>query len=914
MIDIAEYLRAKSKEDKNFLLRDHLRDAVKRAVSLKEFIKKNIDVINYKKFNEKFFEDLIIACFLHDLGKINWKFQLKVFGRDEKEYYESSGSYKSEELNSISKFFNEFTNIEIKDHEIISILYSLIFLDNDERSKIIRSAILLHHYNDFYLNKEIYMPNILEDYPEIIKYLEFLIKKEKEVTELLENIIDFIKKEVADESVAKIFENLKKKINFDKIKDFQNYLKEEYGTSTQIKMFNIPDKENKNFYDFFVFLGCLRRCDYSASGNVEIENPKKLAEEIYINLNERIKENIKANKLWQEEILRDNDAKNLVLIAPTGSGKTEFALLWAKNRGKKLVYTLPLRAALNDLYERFGGSVNKNKGYFSGLNNNILKILHSTAFLEYLKEEKERQEVNIEEKQTIAQLFSSPITLTTPDQVFLSSLKYYGFDKLLSIYPLSSIVIDEIQAYNPDMAAIVIKTMNIIQHLGGDILVITATFPPYFEEFINEENRFKIIDLKDYQNKFEVKNYKIRRHKIKVIEEDLFNVEDIYQISDAKEEVINLIANKNNYEKNILIIVNNVGKAIELFKLLENKNEIKERIKIKDENEDVYLLLHSRILEKEKTRRIEAIKKALKNDKKGMILVSTQIIEAGVDIDFDILITEISPIDSQIQRWGRIYRNRKGDYNETTPNIYIFSGKNEGDTDEVKIDKGTTAIYDKVVIQKTIKKLKEKEKNVLNYEDERELIISVFNEKINEKTLKEEYIEKINENLEWLKYYATEKKSEAQNIFRKIAGIQVFVPGIQVFDPDLRINPTDKNYEDIIYHALCEILKEKENLILPLKAILEKIKDKINYDEIKNRVDIWTILRILYGYSFNLPLFVYEKIKQNNKKMAVSLNTFKGFYILKNKDLKHLDNLKKYGFDNKIVDNYEIKIGEEWII
>jgi CRISPR-associated endonuclease/helicase Cas3 len=885
MMEIAECLRAKSKDDKNFLLRDHLKETVKCAISLKEFVEKNRGAIDYEKFDQKFFENLIIASFLHDLGKIDWKFQLKLFDKNEKEYDLKNRRYKSEELNTIAEFFTS-RDIEIKDHEVISVLYSLLFLGNDDDAIKIRTAILLHHYNDFYVNKEINMLDILTEYPDLIKYIEFLVEKKEKVKDVLQKILDSIAGDFEDSNLNQIFDKLRNNIKIERIQELKNSIDAGYGISTKLKMFNIPDKENENFYDFFVFLGCLRRCDYSASGNVEIESAKKLAEEVYNDLNKRIKEKIQTTKeLWQEKILTEKDAKNLVLIAPTGSGKTEFALLWAKNRGKKLVYTIPLRAALNDLYERFGGKDSQNEGYFYSANNNILRILHSTAFLEYLKEEKDGKQLDIEEKQTTAQLFSSAITLTTPDQVFLSSLKYYGFDKLLSVFPLSSIVIDEIQAYNPEMAAVIIKTMEIIQKLGGNTLVITATFPPYFEEFINEKKDFKIVDLKDYPNNSDVKNYKLMRHRIEVIEQKLFEVPEknkknleeneesaedihekekgdaIYHVTDTK-EVIRLI--NENQNKNILIIVNNVGKAIQLFKLLENNNEIKERVKIKDGNEEVHLLLHSRLIEKEKARRIEAVKKELNNKKNGMILVSTQIVEASVDIDFDMLITEISPVDSQIQRWGRIYRNRKDDYNEEKPNIYIFAG----------IDKGTTAIYESRVIEKTVEKLKNKKNSVLNYENERELIECVFKEKINGKTLKEEYIEEINKNLEWLKYYSTEKRGEAQRVFRGIAGVQVVLPALM------------KASNDPVEKKLGQILDERGmSPNLSWKIICENINQNLKPN---TPVDFWHILKIIYEYSCSVPFYYFEKRK------LYGGTSFKGFFIMSLKD-DEIEDVKKYG-------------------
>ncbi|MFH8120000.1 MAG: hypothetical protein QXS37_04325, partial [Candidatus Aenigmatarchaeota archaeon] len=81
--ELGYILRAKSKKEENYLLKDHLKETILRTIQLKDFINKNSSAIDYR-FNDTFFENLVIACFLHDLGKINWKFQLSVFDKEEK--------------------------------------------------------------------------------------------------------------------------------------------------------------------------------------------------------------------------------------------------------------------------------------------------------------------------------------------------------------------------------------------------------------------------------------------------------------------------------------------------------------------------------------------------------------------------------------------------------------------------------------------------------------------------------------------------------------------------------------------------------------------------------------------------------------------------------------------------------------
>jgi CRISPR-associated endonuclease/helicase Cas3 len=880
---IVDLLRAKPKDEGNYLLKDHLKETILRAIQLREFINQNKSAIKYNKFDNSFFEDLIIASFLHDLGKINFDFQKSVFKKEERE---------TEEFKKIKDFFAEYDKIDIKDHEVISLIYSLIFLDNDDRARKIRTAILLHHYNEFYVNRDsINIRYIVDDYPDLKLYIDFLIKNKNKIDELLKDLLQYLLNNIEDDFAREILIRLKNGIKFDRLEEFKQFLDKGLGLSTKLELFTLPDKEDEEnfqlFYDFFVFLGCLRRCDYSASGNVDVEYVKNLGEFIYNKLKEKIKNKVKREFIWQEKVLEQEDDDNIVLIAPTGSGKTEFALLWAKKRGKKLVYTLPLRVALNDLYWRF---TDKEDGYFE---NDFLSILHSTSFIEYLKEDKYGIKLDMDEKQSVSKLFSSPIILTTPDQVFLSSLKYYGFDKVVSIYPLSSIVIDEIQAYNPEMAAIIIKTLEVVKKLFGNILIITATFPPYFRKFINEEKGFKIIDIGnvDKEIKSGVKNYDLKRHKVSVLDYGLFEYKDgELKIKDQYEEIKRkLIENR---EKNILIILNNVGKAIELYKKMEEDNELKERIAIRYENNKlVPLLLHARIIEKEKSKRIGAIKKALENNKKGMIVVSTQVVEASVDIDFDLLITEISPIDSQIQRWGRIYRNRNADYNDSSPNIFILIG----------IDRGTTAIYDKRVIEKTIEILKKYEGKLLDYETERKIIEEVFDSKINNEnqTLKDVFVKEIDDNLEWLEYVSIEKRSEAQRIFRRIAGIQVVIPDLMLEGGEIE-------------RAFGELIKDKNNWELPFESegsesLVNKVKEKVS-DSVKDQVTRWKLLEILYNYSFNLPFFSVE----HNTFEILERNNFKGFFVLKTDKFSKNEilEIEKYGI-NKIKD---IDIDEREII
>lgn len=856
-------LRAKS-EGEQILLKDHLLESLRRVEQLKEFTENN--EIKIQNSND-FYKSLAIAVTIHDLGKINHKFQKDVYKKDPENWSED-----------LENFLKPSIGIRIR-HEILSAIWASILLpNNDEWSKKIRTAVLLHHYNKFYIGEKDLAEIVLNYQDDIGKYLKFIDQKWNELEQFLKDLISYFKDEVKDNLIKLALENIMENvvISNERTKKLLDLI-EKRGDLIEFSEFYEIDNENPD-YDFLFFIGCLRRCDYSASGDISIEKDIKL-KELYQTIESNIKEKINS-LLWQEKLLEKTSGESAVLVAPTGAGKTEFAILWAKNTGKKLIYTLPLRVALNDLFKRFNDYA-LNKDEFIGL-------LHSTAFMEYITEEKNSLEIDVEKKVSSANLLSYSLMLSTPDQVFLTSLNYYGSDKIISVYPLSAFVIDEIQTYNPEMASIIIKTLKIIEKLGGKILVMTATLPPYFESFFSEDlsfineidekykkiyynYRLNLKKLDTAQIKDNVKNYTLKRHKIEVIENERLVDDDL----NVKEVLIDYLSTlKNSGKKNNFIVVNTVSKAIKIYEYL------KEKVK-KGELKDEVFLLHSRLIEKVKDEIINKIKERLKenNQENGVIVVATQIIEASVDLDFDGMITEISPIDSQIQRWGRVYRKpeKRGnkDYDGKNANIYIFA----------KIDGRTRSIYSgeimNEVLKKTVEVLKGFENKIISYEDERQMIDFVFREEINGKTLAVSFIEEICKNLEFLKYFSVEKRSEAQRLFRNIAGFQVVIPSIMKLD----------NSEQ--YQKLAEILSSVEQNIA-----WNDIEEEIGIDK-------WRIKKILYQYSINIPTFFLQPLERARK-----ISEFKGFYIL-NVDEEDAKIIHEFGLDKFMKDKMKEKDEEE---
>ena len=671
-----ELLAAKSSTENDewhsITLLKHTGDVVQKALDLFNCIPDDLSAFGSKLSDKSFQKAVIKACILHDLGKISFEFQDSILPHVKGDWNENKVT--------IKEYLADLKDVKIGRHEYYSVLWSLLLLNNEENARHIQTAILYHHYNPFYAQEIVGGLKIYEGVePEVALYLKFIKIRSNDFDEHFLNPLQTrFNQEVVKQALKEIKSSLYNADFDSKIAAFED--NESISEHLNLYESHLTHIQSNGFgeseYEFLLLLGCLRRSDYSASGNTDVEKPFL---ETYSDLSKKIASKI-GNDAWQFKIgfKKVKDTTISIIQAPTGSGKTELALIWSQIQEKKLFYTLPLRIALNDIYQKrlVGGT-----GYLIEKSDQV-SLLHSTAFLEYMKE---KSDLSVGEKITISRMLSNGLYLSTIDQVFLSSLFYYGFDKLFGLYPYSCFVIDEIQSYAPEMMAVIFKTMEHIQKLGAPILIITATLPPYLTKILEGLNlKYSLIHLSDDKNG--IKNYNLKRHLIQIKKEWICEYTD--KKIKVNEKLLNEISR--NRENNTLLIVNNVNKAINVFESLANIPKAYQNLNRKDSG---LYLLHSRLLESEKSRRIELIKQGIENNEKGIIVVSTQLIEASVDFDFDILHSEWSPIDSLVQRMGRIHRNRDEGYTGSSPNIFVYVG------DEDEPDKLTSMIYSEAILK-----------------------------------------------------------------------------------------------------------------------------------------------------------------------------------------------------------------------
>ena len=395
------------------------------------------------------------------------------------------------------------------------------------------------------------------------------------------------------------------------IADFNRYIAE-----------RIDNKEGKEdlFYRYVLIKGLLNRLDYAASahlGNVEEPNrdleTKTLA---YLKQKGGLRD-------IQEYLLAHPDENNVV-VASTGIGKTEAGLLWIGNA--KGFFTLPLRVSINAIYKR----VKEKDIRFDGT-----ALLHSDALAFLIKND---EDVDYFKEYTKARQLTSPLTVTTVDQLFKFVFKEEGFESILATLSYSKLIIDEIQMYSPEIVACILVGLKHITRMGGKFSILTATFPGVLKSFMEK------LGLRYNYREFILDR---ERHMIALIDGD---------ISDAVADII-----AKGRESKVLVIVNTVRKAQEIFEAL---GDIEGKF-----------LLHSRFIKRDRSR-LETDIMAFSEGSGAGVWVTTQIVEASLDIDFDYLFTELSTVDGLFQRMGRCYRKRE--LLEEKVNVHVFTRNPSG--------------------------------------------------------------------------------------------------------------------------------------------------------------------------------------------------------------------------------------------
>lgn len=399
------------------------------------------------------------------------------------------------------------------------------------------------------------------------------------------------------------------------------------------KNLNEPDKQ------YAVLLkGLLHKCDYSASANIPCEKKNDFLLE---SIEDWRSGKFQYNTL--QEFCIANRNENIMVTAPTGMGKTEAGLLWCGDN--KCFFVLPLKTAINAMFDRIKKLANDVEA--EDVYKSRVALVHSDMKSYYLKDANDKDTDYDFDYEEVSRQFCLPVTVCTPDQIFDFVLKYPGYEYKLAISSYSKFIIDEIQMYSPDILAAIIYAIKMIHIMGGKVAVLTATLPPFVKEEL-----LKIfgddVQLADFSSEG------ILRHNVKVFDDELETDNVIEIVNETNSDTV----------KKYLVVCNTVKTANRIYRELSESNI------------DVEInLFHANFIKKDRMKKEKEImgasEKKLNEMNKPEIWISTSVVEASLDIDFDILITELSDLFSLFQRFGRTNRKGKKDFSDY--NCYVFT-------------------------------------------------------------------------------------------------------------------------------------------------------------------------------------------------------------------------------------------------
>ncbi|URZ15124.1 CRISPR-associated helicase/endonuclease Cas3 [Clostridium felsineum] len=619
-----------------------------------------VNELSQKYCDKKYAKAEEILSFTHDFGKYTTFFQ---------EYIKSKNKTKNQ-LNGhgfISALFGAFIALDVYEDIMPVIIYNSI----------------LHHHGSI---KSAYV-NLPKSFKrEVIDRVDLMDK----IDNALEQIADIEKnKEFIGDDYKKIgygdyFNTFIEQKPFEKI--LTKLRKLQYG-------FEYKNDSEKYYFVSQMLYSSLIAADKISAANLKLSEVKFASFEILNkSKNERFKDNAEEkvnlirskifNEVQEQIKLSYKNNKIFSITSPTGTGKTYcgfFAALKLRELlgdNRKIIYSLPFTSIINQNYSSIYSLFESIDNFENESSEYIIKH-HSLADVDYNSEYDDYTKVKAE---MLIENWNSGIVITTFVQLLQTLIgnKNRMLKKFNAIRK-SIIILDEVQAIDIEYLKLVEFILTAAsEYLDCRIIMMTATKPLML---LNSVELLK--DNKKYFDMFNRTSIIPRLNPIKIHD----FVEEFYE---------------NMEEKSYLVICNTISQSLKIYNELKNSGRI-------------VLYLSTNILPCHRKERIDEVISRLDKGEK-IILVSTQVVEAGVDFDFDVVIRDIAPISSIIQSAGRCNRNGK----KKIGNVYIYAMVDDSGSYYSK------RVYGKTLINISMELLKDEK--IIEEKEYFELVAKYFNE------------------------------------------------------------------------------------------------------------------------------------------------------------------------------------------
>lgn len=419
--------------------------------------------------------------------------------------------------------------------------------------------------------------------------------------------------------------------------------------------------------------------------------------------------------ILSEIIIHSQEPGIFILEAPMGIGKTEAALVAAEQLAAKtgrngLFFGLPTQATSNGIFPRIEKWLENVSSEF-GDNLSIHLVHGKSALNEDFLDLPRSSNINMDDVENgsviVNEWFSGRKTsalddfvVGTVDQLLMVALKqkhlalrHLGFSKKV-------VVIDEVHAYDTYMNQYLLEAIKWLGAYGIPVIILSATLP--------SDRRIELIKnyLEGRGRKFDKTAELSLREEFGSESYPLITYSDgldVHQKFDFKKEDNRKIGVFRLQEENLLktieeqlseggivgIIVNTVKRAQELAQLLSGKFS----------DEDVEIL-HSGFIATERIRKEQELLKMIGKGAKRpykKIIIGTQVIEQSLDIDFDVLISDLAPMDLLIQRIGRLHRHDiERPKKHKFPQFFVL-----GTNENLEFESGASVVYGDYLLART---------------------------------------------------------------------------------------------------------------------------------------------------------------------------------------------------------------------
>lgn len=374
------------------------------------------------------------------------------------------------------------------------------------------------------------------------------------------------------------------------------------------------------------------------------------------------------HELYPLSVVETADERPHTLVtAPTGAGKTDFLVRRCRGR---VFYMLPFQASINAMFQRFCETVP---------GDDAVRLLHASSSL--VLEQNKLTERAIQNKA------GAPLKVLTPYQIASIAFATRGYEAMLVDLQGCDVILDEIHTYTDISRAIVLRIIEVLKHYSCRIHVGTATMPGELKQ--------KVLELLGPEQTYEVS----------LTEEqlDTFDRHVIHKIADL-ETAIPVVGSALQANQKVLLVMNQVRRAQELYdQLTEQFPGVPA------------MLIHSRFMRGQRASLEKQLKKEFDRGEGPCLVVSTQVVEVSLDISFDLMVTEAAPLDSLIQRFGRVNRRRSAQTLHRYKPVYVIAPGEE---------KGASLPYDHEIVQNSFAALPDGE--VLHEREVQALIDEVF--------------------------------------------------------------------------------------------------------------------------------------------------------------------------------------------